>query len=399
MKRLCCSMFAVAVGAMTAAAGCSAEGEITAGDPNADETNAAPAPGAPSSFGGVDIVEAIAAGSGCPDGAEISIDASGLVTVTPPDYRADTTTVHRACILAMSVNVPDGVRLGLADARLAGAADAGAGGTARASVERAFVGEVEDVAEQTFGPGSDGSFELVDDAGVRWSECGDSTIAKVHTALTAQGGAAIEGDAFSVQLIVDDCGAGDPPPSDDPPSDEPPCDDPPSDDPPSDALGAVEITDAIVGGSGCPGGTASIEVSADKRTVSVNASAYAVATGGSLADTRKACIARVAVDVPAGVRLGIASASLAGSADIGAGSGGSVRVEKHFPFGASDVAEAELDAADSGAFTVDNDAGVTWSTCGFVGFVGLDTSLRVTGDDATMHSGGFEATLVAEPCP
>jgi len=164
------------------------------------------------------------------------------------------------------------------------------------------------------------------------------------------------------------------------------------------ALSQIQFGDVTFAGTGCKPGTATIALSPDHTTLSLTASAYSVATGGAITNTRKFCDATVVFTAPAGIRLGIASATVAGNASVPASGTGKLTVEKRFPFGSDDTANRDLVAPVSGAVSFGSNASTTWSGCGGNDQAIIHTALQVGGTSASIQGTTVTATLVAGPC-
>jgi len=162
-------------------------------------------------------------------------------------------------------------------------------------------------------------------------------------------------------------------------------------------LAQIEFSAPGYNGTGCPQGTGAVALSADHQTLSVTApAAFNATTVGSIVDRRKICQASVAFTPKAGIRLGIASIKLTGSATLAGSGAGRVTLEKRFPFGADDV--TTISVASSGPLSLESDVGVTWSECGASSIAIASAALVASGTSADMKGAGFTATLVAERC-
>jgi hypothetical protein len=162
-------------------------------------------------------------------------------------------------------------------------------------------------------------------------------------------------------------------------------------------LAQTQFSAPVYNGNGCPQGTGNVTLSADHRTLTVDApAAFRATTAGSIVDRRRFCQTSVSVAPPAGVRLGIAQISFAGSATISGTGAGDVTLEKRFPFGADDV--TNIDVTKSGALALDTNAGVTWSGCGESTIAIASVALLTSGASAELKGTRFTTRFVAERC-
>lgn len=162
-------------------------------------------------------------------------------------------------------------------------------------------------------------------------------------------------------------------------------------------LAQIEISPPGYNGTGCPQGTGAIALSADHRTLSVTApAAFDATTAGSIVDRRKVCQASFAFTPPSGIRLGISSIKLTGSAALSGSGAGRATLEKRFPFGADDL--TTINVTSSGPLSLESNAGVTWSECGASSIAIASAALIASGTSADLKGAGFTVTLVAERC-
>jgi len=164
-------------------------------------------------------------------------------------------------------------------------------------------------------------------------------------------------------------------------------------------LAQITFGDPSHAGTGCPQGVGSVTLSADHTTLSVTTGPYTASTAGAITQRRKNCLAAFSFVAPAGIRLGIASATFVGSTNVAAGGTGRVTVEKRFAFGVDDITDRQLTGPVSGPFSLDTDPGVTWSACGESNIATIATQVVAGGQSAELTGTRFSATLVAERCP
>lgn len=154
---------------------------------------------------------------------------------------------------------------------------------------------------------------------------------------------------------------------------------------PADAA-SIKLGAPGYGGTGCPGGTASVATSGSAITVKF--SSYRVAAGGSTGKSfdRKACALSIPVTVPKGQAVAIVGMDFTGSASLPAGTSTTFKLEQFLVGGKGPVVEKTISGPKSGKFTASTDAALSWSACG------ASTVLRTNSSLIVKTSGGKAAS-------
>jgi hypothetical protein len=149
---------------------------------------------------------------------------------------------------------------------------------------------------------------------------------------------------------------------------------------PAAAAPALKLGKPSYGGPGCPGGTASASLSADRASLTVKFSQYQVAAGGSSGKSfdRKACGLSIPVSVPKGYAVAVVGVDFAGYTNLPAGATASFKLEEFIPGGQGPVFSRDIKGPKKGRFTASSDdAATTWSACGASVIMRTNTSLLV----------------------
>ncbi len=92
----------------------------------------------------------------------------------------------------------------------------------------------------------------------------------------------------------------------------------------AEALAQVELGQVVVGGTGCPAGTAQVTLSPDLLSVQVRYSQFEAVAGGARSLDRKACSLAIPLQLPPGLSVALIASRYVGSADVA--EGGSVQI-------------------------------------------------------------------------
>lgn len=154
---------------------------------------------------------------------------------------------------------------------------------------------------------------------------------------------------------------------------------------PAEAAG-IKLGTPGYGGTGCPGGTAS--VAASSSAISVKFSSYRVAAGGSTGKSfdRKACALSIPVTVPKGQAVAIVGMDFAGSTNLPSGASATFKLEQFLVGGKGPVIEKSISGPSKGKFTTSSAAALSWSACG------ASTVLRTNSSLIVKTSGGKAAS-------
>jgi hypothetical protein len=140
------------------------------------------------------------------------------------------------------------------------------------------------------------------------------------------------------------------------------------------------------GGSGCPGGSASVSLSGN--SLSLRFTQFRATAGGKDTFGRVSCNLAIPLRVPAGLSVSIASVSYRGTSSLPSGASGVLSTELFVTGGQGPIISRSFKGPSSGRFasTVSTMAPV-WSACG------ADVNLRVNSSLRVTTSGGRSASL------
>ena len=138
---------------------------------------------------------------------------------------------------------------------------------------------------------------------------------------------------------------------------------------PAYAQGGLVLGKPGYGGTGCPGGTASVSLGGGGKSLSVSFSRYLAVADGRTGKTldRKSCGLAIPVNVPAGVSVSILSMTFTGSNALPAGTRSDIRFESFFTGGHGPVFTKSFSGPLQGGFSVKQSVAVSstvWSSCG-----------------------------------
>lgn len=149
---------------------------------------------------------------------------------------------------------------------------------------------------------------------------------------------------------------------------------------PAAAAPALKLGKPDYGGTGCPGGTATVALAPDASSISVRFSQYRVSAGGNTgrAFERKACGLSIPVTAPPGYSVAVIAVDVQGQTNLPAGANATFRVEEFFAGGQGPVFSREIRGPSNGRFKASTDTQVTtWSACGASAVMRTNTSLIV----------------------
>jgi hypothetical protein len=153
-----------------------------------------------------------------------------------------------------------------------------------------------------------------------------------------------------------------------------------SDDPPSDRVTVDVVT---VNGSGCPAGTADVEVSDDNTWFRIRYHNYTARIGGSSkpTDVRKNCQLALQAHIPQGFTYAIASVDYSGHARIADGAFAVQRANYYFQGSSQNhVVDHQFNGPYYGGWYTNDStdwSSLVWAPCGEYRNLNINTSLRV----------------------
>ncbi|KAK3215910.1 hypothetical protein GRF29_8g1492576 [Pseudopithomyces chartarum] len=172
--------------------------------------------------------------------------------------------------------------------------------------------------------------------------------------------------------------------------------------------GQVTIRGVKYGGTGCPQGTLSYQLSADKTLITLIFDSYiaSIGPGIALAEQRKNCQLNVDIQYPGGFQYSVLSADYRGYASIQKGVTGSLKSTYYFS-GQTDQSSTEYTF--TGPVTGDylkhdtaDSVSTVWSPCGASGMLNINSQVRLTASDTkatgllTTDSTDLKFTQIAE---
>ncbi|MEO6395807.1 MAG: DUF4360 domain-containing protein [Devosia sp.] len=146
---------------------------------------------------------------------------------------------------------------------------------------------------------------------------------------------------------------------------------------------SIKLGIPTYGGPGCPQGTASISLSGDTKSLSVQFSQYSVKAGGSTGKTfdRKACSLTIPVHVPQGYSVSVLAIDYRGYNNLPSGAKSTFQVEYFFAGGQGPIFKKDYSGPNSGPYLISNkltQAATVWSACGTDVNLRTNSSIRVT---------------------
>ncbi|OAL57312.1 hypothetical protein IQ07DRAFT_607431 [Pyrenochaeta sp. DS3sAY3a] len=149
--------------------------------------------------------------------------------------------------------------------------------------------------------------------------------------------------------------------------------------------GQVKIRGVSYGGTGCPQGTMSSQISADRSVVTLIFDSYIASIGPGIAVTeqRKNCQLNVDIEYPGGFQYSILSADYRGYAAIQKGVTGTLKSTYYF---SGQTAQSSTEYSFVGPVNGDylkhdeaDSTSVVWSPCGATGMLNINSQVRLTG--------------------
>ena len=157
---------------------------------------------------------------------------------------------------------------------------------------------------------------------------------------------------------------------------------------PSFAQTGLRLGTPGYGGTGCPGGTAAVSLSAD-GTLSLRFTRYQVSVGGGSSRTfdRKSCSLAIPVHVPAGKRVSIVAVEVRGKNSLSASAKTQLNVESFISGGRGPRLTQTFTGPRSGPFVAPMRVGsANWSSCGADVTLRSNSSLRVSSTKGRLAS-------------
>jgi hypothetical protein len=138
---------------------------------------------------------------------------------------------------------------------------------------------------------------------------------------------------------------------------------------PASAQSGLTLGKPGYGGSGCPGGTASVALAPDGKSLSLRFTRYRVAAGGGSGRSfdRKNCSLAIPVNVPSGKSVSIISADYRGTNNLPAGASLRFSVETFFAGGRGPQTKRSFSGPKQGSFSFGEQLtarSAVWSGCG-----------------------------------
>lgn len=153
--------------------------------------------------------------------------------------------------------------------------------------------------------------------------------------------------------------------------------------------GQVKIRGVTYGGTGCPQGSMSSQISADRSTVTLIFDQYIASIGPGVAvtDNRKNCQLNVDIEYPGGFQYSILSADYRGYAAIDKGITGTLKSTYYFS-GSQEQSSTEYSFVGpvNGDYLKHDEAdstSVVWSPCGTTGMLNINSQVRLTGSSSS----------------
>ncbi|CAO2649870.1 Nn.00g011620.m01.CDS01 [Neocucurbitaria sp. VM-36] len=148
--------------------------------------------------------------------------------------------------------------------------------------------------------------------------------------------------------------------------------------------GQVKIRGVSYGGTGCPQGTMSSQISADRSVVTLIFDSYIASIGPGIAVTeqRKNCQLNVDLEYPGGFQYSILSADYRGYAAIQKGISGTLKSTYYF---SGQTAQTSTEYGFTGPVNGDylkhdeaDSTSIVWSPCGATGMLNINSQVRLT---------------------
>lgn len=148
------------------------------------------------------------------------------------------------------------------------------------------------------------------------------------------------------------------------------------------------------GGTGCPGGTASVTLSPDAKALSILFDQYVAESGGATGKSidRKTCNVAIPVHIPQGFSVSIFKVDYRGYAAVPHGAEGQFNVEYFFAGIRGPKFTKTFPGGTDREYTLSNNIGVSalvWSRCG------EDVNLRINTSALSKTNGSFADTMIS----
>jgi hypothetical protein len=147
--------------------------------------------------------------------------------------------------------------------------------------------------------------------------------------------------------------------------------------------GSVKIRSVGYGGTGCPQGTMSSQISNDRTVVTLIFDAYiaSIGPGISVTESRKNCQLNIDLDYPGGFQYSILSADYRGYSAIQKGVTGTLKSTYYF---SGQTAQSSTTYKFEGPITGDylkhdeaDSTSIVWSPCGAAGMLNINSQVRL----------------------
>lgn len=173
---------------------------------------------------------------------------------------------------------------------------------------------------------------------------------------------------------------------------------------PAALAGGIRLGEPEYGGSGCPGGSASVALSPDQSAISILFDQYVVEAGGTKSFARKNCNIAVPVHVPQGYSVAVMAIDYRGFVQLPAGARANLTVNYFLAGQGRGVTSSKrFFGATSQDYLTSDRLGlesIVWSGCGADTILRANTSMLVNTNSrreqamATVDSADIEAGLV-----
>jgi hypothetical protein len=167
---------------------------------------------------------------------------------------------------------------------------------------------------------------------------------------------------------------------------------------------SIRLGNPGYGGTGCPSGTASVILSADKRSLSLLFDAYYAEAGGSTGKSfdRKSCNLAIPVHVPQGLSISVLAIDYRGYNNIPSGATSVFSVEYFFAGTSGPSFKRTFNGPKDDDYLISNKLtaqSVVWSACGADVNLRTNSSIRVTTKQnkqalATVDSEDIKAAII-----
>lgn len=167
---------------------------------------------------------------------------------------------------------------------------------------------------------------------------------------------------------------------------------------------SIKLGNPGYGGTGCPGGSASVILSADKKSLSILFDSYYVEAGGATGKSfdRKSCNLAIPVHVPQGLSISVLAIDYRGYNNIPSGATSVFSVEYFFAGSSGPVFKQTFNGPKDADYLISNKLtaqSVVWSACGADVNLRTNSSIRVSTKQnkqalATVDSEDIKAAII-----